>query len=163
MTDVSSTSSVSSPRVGARLISLLLERVQLAAPGSDPLPLVAALYTDALVSKFGWTPESARQSWVAVSGNSFQGTVRYALNNALQIEGIRAVGVSELQQYGNHLRGFLTLQARRRCVQASFDAWPDNDIMLLTRVPGAASNSPRTVAFAILSCKTSFHARETES
>jgi hypothetical protein len=56
------------------------------------------------------------------------------------------------------------LPARRRCVQESFQAWPDNDIMLLTR-SGATSpdGEERIVVFAILSCKTSFHARETES
>ena len=87
------------PEAGARLVTGLIERVQRAHPGLDPLPIVERLYSDLCIERFGWTADVARQSWVAASGSSFQGVVRSALNTLLGGEGVRAVNVAELGQY----------------------------------------------------------------
>ena len=154
-----------SPGAPTWVVANALTLVQQRLPASeDPLPDVETLYKRVCQQQTAWTENVIGQSWAAASGSSFQGFVRGRLQDALNASGIRAVSAAQLAAYGPAIRSFLTLPARRRCVQASFEAWPDNDIMLLTRSEGTSAPPATAVkVFGILSCKTSFHARETES
>jgi hypothetical protein len=119
---------------------------------------VQHIYEEIAREDLGMDANAARNSWAAVSGNRFQGIVKNFINTQLAALGIIAVTASELRQIAPHIIQFLTLPAKRRCTQSNIDVWPDNDLIILTR----ARNYNWRV-FALLSCKTSFHARETES
>lgn len=115
------------------------------------------LYQRIHSNETGLPPNSTRNSWASAIGRYFQDYVRDYLNEQLLNEGIRAVYLEGLQDYPG-LRTFLTLPARRRCVQKAFEAWPDNDIMLLTRAE-SVETGPRVAVFGVLSCKASFRER----
>src|SRR6266540_2176522 len=153
-----------SGRGGAELVTLLLQETKgVVGPGVDPMPAVQELYIE-LMKRRGLDDRAARNSWAAASGKSFEDAVRNALNTKLVGKGIRAESVAGLPRYPKHLKSFLMLPARRRCVQASFEALPDNDIMLLTRSrPAAALGEERVMLFGILSCKTSLRERAMQS
>lgn len=116
-----------------------------------------AIYEKALVEKKDYTEKQARNSWVAKVGIGFQKCVQSYINRHLMSSGVAAVSASFIRKRTPDLKRFLSLPAKRRCVQQMTDLWPDNDIILVAR-----DQSGIWRAFAILSCKTSFHARETE-
>ena len=147
-----------SPKSSTWLISTIVDELStLLDESDDRWTEVQALYQSIYSVESGVSPDSTRNSWVSNSGRYFQDYVRDYLNNALSSQGIRAVYLEGLKTYPE-LRTFLTLPARRRCVQKAFDAWPDNDIMLLTRAK-SVETGPRVAVFGVLSCKASFRER----
>lgn len=123
--------------------------------------IVQETYIRIVVDK-GIDPIKARQSWVVASGGDFEGYVRNHINQILNSEGIVAIKGAYLKQLGKtspkiqELIKFLTLPARRKCTQTSVDVWPDNDILVLTKVD---ENNWRVLAS--VSVKTSSHSRNT--
>ncbi len=145
-----------------RLISMTIEEVRgLLAESDDIWTEAQLIYQSVLSTETAWLPDAVRNSWVSASGSYFQSDVRDTINNELSAEGIKAVYLAGLREHPE-LRSFLMLPARRRCVQKAFDAWPDNDIMLLTKGSSPATGL-RIAVFGILSCKTSFRERATEA
>lgn len=127
--------------------------------GADPIADTQHLYISFQVNVHGMSDRSARNSWVAASGVAFQRFVKEYINDALRQRGILALEAPEFTQIATtDLVQFLTLPARRRCVQAGIELWPDSDVILVTRNQAGVYR-----VFGIISCKTSFHARETES
>jgi len=127
----------------------------------DFLYIVQETYIRLLIDK-GIDPISARQSWVVASGEDFEGFIRSHINQVLNFEGIVAIKGNKLRQLGKgspkikELIKFLTLPAKRRCTQTSVDVWPDNDILVLLKMP---NNEWRILAS--ISAKTSSHSRNT--
>jgi len=105
----------------------------------DFLQIVQETYIK-LLTKKGIESIKARQSWVVASGGDFEGYIRNHINQVLNPEGIVAIKGDRLKQLGKNskkiqvLIRFLTLPAKRRCTQTSVDVWPDNDILVLTKV-----------------------------
>jgi len=104
----------------------------------------------------------ARQSWVNASGNNFEGFIREFINKELNDVGIVAIKGDELKHLipkNKNLKGlveFITLPARRRCIQENTGVWPDSDILMLTK-----NKDNQWKVFALLNCKTSDHSRNT--
>lgn len=125
---------------------------------SQAMSEVQRLYQEMAVQVRHMSVNSARQSWVTASGNAFQALIQGHINTRLNRKEIYAVSARELRRLAPHLISFLMLPARRRCVQERLDTWPDTDIILLTQ-----DRKKNWKVFGLVSCKTSFHARETES
>lgn len=127
----------------------------------DFLQIVQEGYIKLLIDK-GIDPIKARQSWVVASGGDFEGYIRNHINQVLNSEGIVAIKGDRLKQLGKNskkiqeLIKFLTLPAKRKCIQTSVDVWPDNDILVLLKIE---DNTWRILAS--ISAKTSSHSRNT--
>lgn len=98
----------------------------------------------------------ARQSWVNASGNNFEEFIRKVINNTSNVEGILAIKGDRIRKNkkAKDIVDFLTLKAKRRCIQQSTGVWPDSDVIALTR-----DQKGRLKVFALLNCKTSDHSR----
>ena len=105
----------------------------------------------------GQGPRAAKQSWAASSGRAFEQHVRESIDCRFRNEGILARSASQLDLLDRGLRQKLTLRIKRPCADAPAPVWPDNDVIVVAKTP--AGYTP----FAIISCKTSLHARLTES
>jgi hypothetical protein len=135
------------------------EIVQQGFPGRNiGIADIEAIYETALMHFERVDQNQARNSWVAVTGKGFQDCVQEHINRSLNSEGIGAATSRWVREKAPHLQAFLSLPARRRCIQQASHIWPDNDIVLVTK-----DRSGVWRCFGILSCKTSFHARETEA
>lgn len=127
----------------------------------DFIQVVQEAYIKILVDK-GVEPIKARQSWVVASGGDFEGYIRNHINQVLNSKGIVAIKGDRLRQLAKNskriqeLIKFLTLPAKRKCTQTSVDVWPDNDILVLTKL----DNSTWRI-LASISAKTSSHSRNT--
>lgn len=102
----------------------------------------------------------AHNSWRTASGNNFEDLMRNFLNDNLNEKGIIAMKGDILKKSkskeAQEIVKFLTLPARRRCVQRNTGVWPDSDIVLLTR-----EKDGRVRVFGLINCKTSDHSRNT--
>lgn len=127
----------------------------------ENLQIIQDTYIYILTQK-GLDLNQARQSWVTASGGNFEGYIRNHINDVLNSFGIIALKGDRLKQLGKRslkiqeLIKFLTLPAKRRCTQTSVDVWPDNDILVLLKMP---NNTWRVLAS--VSVKTSSHSRNT--
>jgi len=100
---------------------------------------------------------SARQSWVSASGRAFEEHVARAINARLADHGILAVRYSKLPKSRDGLRQRVLINIVRPCDSEPVAVLPDTDILVL------ANTRKGPAPFCILSCKTSLHARLTES
>jgi len=127
----------------------------------DFLQIVQETYIKLLVNQ-GAEPIKARQSWVVASGGNFEGYIREHINEVLNSKGIIAIKGTLLQKLAKksekakELVRFLTLQAKRKCIQTGVDVWPDNDVLVLGK-----TNSNQWRVLASISVKTSSHSRNT--
>lgn len=123
---------------------------------SEVIPTAQYCYTELFAELGRGNANTARQSWVAASGNNFEGFVRNFINSSLNSRGVLAIKGDKLRnkEGARDVVDFLTLRAKRRCIQITTGVWPDSDIVILTR-----ERSQRLKAFALLNCKTSDHSR----
>src|SRR3990167_4105464 len=138
--------------VGRILNTVQLEEV----PERKVMETTQKIYIRLYQEKGRGNLNQARQSWVAASGNNFEIFIRNIINENLNNEGIVAVKGDHLRKKprAQEIVRFLTLDARRRCVQTTTGVWPDSDIVVLSKEQGG-----RLKVFALLNCKTSDHAR----
>ena len=100
---------------------------------------------------------SARQSWASASGRAFEEHVARSINARLADKGILAVRPKRLPKSRRAIRDSIKLKIVRPCNPEPLFVEPDNDIILVSNT----TDGPK--AFGIVSCKTSLHARLTES
>ena len=101
-------------------------------------------------------------------GRDFEDIVEKILNSFLLNDGIVVVRARESSMRGlitnqSNLRqiiDFTRLPVKRHCDQSQLEDYPDTDLFALV-APDKANNVWRLLA--IINCKVSFHARETES
>ncbi|MBM2812502.1 MAG: hypothetical protein HW416_3261, partial [Chloroflexi bacterium] len=112
--------------------------------------------------------DSDAQAKRVLGGATFEMVINTILNKFLEADGISIV--TGKRQYLNALIGnrdnveqiisYTTLPVKRRCTQTQLDDYPDSDLFALVR-PHHPDNPWRLLA--IISCKTSFHTRETQA
>jgi hypothetical protein len=100
---------------------------------------------------------SAKQSWASASGRAFERHVRSTLNRQLAQVGILALSAPEMDRLDSGLREKLMVHFRRPCSEQPLPVWPDNDVIIVSKTTNGWQ------PFAVASCKTSLHARLTES
>lgn len=101
---------------------------------------------------------SASHGWRSASGFGFQKFIQDYLNIHLNSVGIGAASKGFIEKVATNLIPLVSLTLNRQCVQSSFKVWQDTDIALVTK-----NGQGNWKLIAIISCKTSFHARETEA
>lgn len=112
--------------------------------------------------------DSAAQARRVLRGKSFESVVMYILNGFLRSGGIFVVpgkkrALSEVIEDSanvDQLVSYTRLPVKRRCSQTQLEDYPDSDLFALIQ-PHHPSNAWRLLA--IINCKVSFHARETEA
>lgn len=104
----------------------------------------------------------ARQSWVTASGGDFEGFVRNHINEELNKKGIVAIkgdNLKKIASKNSQVAGvvkFLMLPNKRRCTQTELKIWADSDVVVVYK-----DSKNQWKVLAVISCKTSDHARNT--
>ena len=145
----------------AKLIALIFARATARYPGRNPAGLWRTATQNAYIclhQKYRQRGiRSARQSWAAASGRAFEEHVARTITTRLAEQGILAVRPKTLQKPDNAIRQSVMLRIVRPCSPTPVLVEPDNDVLLLSDTTHGRK------VFGIISCKTSLHARLTES
>lgn len=143
------------------LIRLIFAHLVAKYPALNPSDLwrdeAQEVYIQLHEKHLGQGSRSAKQSWASASGRAFERHVRSTLNRELAPVGILALSAPQLGRLDRGLRERLMLRIQRPCSEPPVPVWPDNDVIVVSRTPEGWQ------PFAILSCKTSLHARLTET
>ena len=109
------------------------------------------------------------QSLRALSGAEFEGRVAYVLNQFLNREDIYAVSLKELKRLIKtnqklvEILEYAKLPIRNPCEQKYEMVLPDTDVIVYYKRKDHSGNVEKNFQLATVSCKVSFHGRETES
>ena len=103
------------------------------------------------------------------TGKLLERNVRKIINDVLEKKGIKALTVAEITRYGKvdasykKLLPFIMVPVKNSCKQEQKMTLPDTDILVLYNQEDRVAKSRSWLPLCIISCKASFHARETET
>jgi BsaWI restriction endonuclease type 2 len=111
---------------------------------------------------------SRNQAKRAVSGRTLEDNVKMILNSLLNTEDIYAMTVGEIESDKNiesreQILEYIKVRFPNDCEQSFHVDLPDTDILILYRKEDNITKMVKWYILAIVSCKVSFHARETEA
>jgi len=115
------------------------------------------------------TAESDRQRLVAEVGRKLEANVRYILNEILNKKGIWAFTVSDIMRWAKvdssfrNLAEYIKVPVKNSCTQQQIMTLPDTDILAVYKQEDKVTKTVVWHPLCIVSCKVSFHGRETES
>lgn len=113
--------------------------------------------------------ESYRQRLVGEVGRTLEANVRYIINEVLNKRDVWALTVSDIMRWakddGSHrkLAEYIKVPVKNSCTQQQIMTLPDTDILTAYKQEDKVSKSVVWHPLCIVSCKASFHGRETES
>ncbi|MBM4079010.1 MAG: hypothetical protein FJ272_06000 [Planctomycetes bacterium] len=143
------------------LIRVIFERLVAKCPAKNPSDLwrdeTEEIYIRLHEKHLRFGSRSAKQSWASASGRAFERHVRSTVNRELAPVGILALSAPQLDRVDASLRDRLTLRIKRPCSEQPLPVWPDNDVLVVSKTANGWQ------PFAVISCKTSLHARLTET
>jgi hypothetical protein len=113
--------------------------------------------------------ESDHQRLAGETGRKLEHNVRKILNSLLEKKDIKAFSVEEIMRYGkvdgsyNKLLDYIMVPVKNSCRQEQKMTLPDTDILVVYRQEDKVAKSRSWHPLCIISCKASFHSRETET
>jgi len=112
---------------------------------------------------------SEHQRLVQETGKKLENNVCKILNAVLNKKDIHAFNVSEIKRWAdknhrmNKLIEYVKVSVKNPCLQEPITTLPDTDILVMYKQEDVVSGLINWHALCIVSCKTSFHGRDTEA
>jgi hypothetical protein len=114
--------------------------------------------------------ESYRQKLVEETGRKLEDNVRRILNQILNKKDIEAFSVSQIRRWAKKVGGgykklfdYIQVPVKNSCTQEQVMTLPDTDILVVYKQENKVTDTVSFHPLCIVSCKASFHARETET
>lgn len=113
--------------------------------------------------------ESERQRRVKETGTKLEDNAKRILNEILDKKGIQAFSVAQIRRWAKvdgsykKLFEYIKVPVKNSCTQEQFMILPDTDILVVYKQENKSTKEVTWNPLCIVSCKASFHARETES
>jgi len=113
--------------------------------------------------------ESHRQRLVEETGRKLEDNVRRILNQILNKKDVEAFSVAQIRRWAKvgggyrKLFEYIQVPVKNSCTQQQIMTLPDTDILVVYKQENKGNGSVAFHPLCIVSCKASFHARETET